>query len=204
MKGEIYMPRKSINKLMYRDKQALTALSRCGYCTSNHLNNHVSDSRIKSYLRTGLISKETIVSNQNVKTTGYKLTGDGKKLLEKQFGVTGHYKAQSIPHDTKLADRYFSLSDSERESWRTETQLREEFYNKLEELREEQPNLYEQKLEELREGQISIPDCAYTTEQGIEIIYEVVTSNYGIEELDAKENAVEILKTEDSQYETGR
>ena len=198
------MPRKSINRLMPRDKNALTAMSKCGYCTKDHLKNYVTDRRIGSYLKTGLITKETIVSNQNVKTTGYKLTSDGKKLLEKQYGITNHYKAQSVYHDTKLADRYFSLTEKERESWRTETELRQELYNKLEEMREQDANRYYEKLEELREGQISIPDCAYTTEQGVEVIYEVVTTNYGAEELEAKSQAVEILKEENTVYETGR
>ena len=51
------------------------------------------------------------------------------------------------------------------------------------------------------EGHISMPDCSYTVEPHIEIAFEVVTSHYGPDELEAKERAVEVLSLE---YETER
>ena len=198
------MGRKSVNKLMNRDRLAMTAVSRCGFCTKQHLNNYIKDSRINSYERAGWLKKETIVSNQDKKVTAYKLTGEGKKVLEKNFGVKQHYKEQSIVHDLKIADRYFSLSENERESWRTETQIRSEFTEKLQEIRSQDYDRYQQILEDIREGLYSMPDCAYTTETGIEIYFEATTSNYSQIELEAKERVIEIVKEEHTTYETSR
>ena len=41
------------------------------------------------------------------------------------------YCAQNPAHDLVLADRYFSLSQSERETWRTESQSREDVYAEI-------------------------------------------------------------------------
>lgn len=198
------MGRKSVNKLMNRDRLAMTAVSRCGFCTKQHLNNHIKDSRIQSYERAGWLKKETIVSNQNIKTTAYKLTGEGKKVLEKNFGVKHHYKEQSVSHDLKIADKYFSLSDKERETWKTETEIRHLFNEKIEEIKQNEYNRYEEILADMKEGLYSMPDCSFTLETGVEIYFEVITSSYGQVELEAKERAIEILKEDNTRYETSR
>lgn len=196
------MGRKSVNKFMNRDRLAMTAVSRCGYCTKTHLNNHIKDSRVNAYERAGWLKKETLVTNKNEKITAYKLTTEGKKVLEKNFGVKQHYKEQSVVHDLKIADRYFSLTDKERETWRTETQIRHEFNEKLQEIKQVDYNQYKKILDDMREGLYSMPDCAYTTEQGVEIFFEAITNNYGQAELEAKERVIEIVKEENTRYET--
>lgn len=198
------MGRKSVNKLMNRDRLAMTAVSRCGFCTKQHLNNYIKDSRIQSYERAGWLKKETIVSNQNIKTTAYKLTGEGKKVLEKNFGVKHHYKEQSINHDLKIADKYFSLSEKERETWRTETEIRHLFNEKLEEIKRNEYDRYEKILEDMRAGLYSMPDCSYTLETEIEVYFEATTSNYSQADYEAKERTITILKEDNTRYETSR
>lgn len=63
---------------------------------------------------------------------------------------------------------------------------------------EDQAKLYEDML---ARGLLSMPDAVYTNESGTEISIEIVTNNYGTEELRAKEALVEIMKY---QYETIR
>lgn len=199
------MARKScyVKNLMNRDRLALTSVSKCGYVRSEQLKTHISQNRIDSYCKEKLVTKEVFVNNKNESITAYKLTDKGKDTLEKNFGVKDHYKAQSISHDVKISDRYHSITEKEQDSWKTEKELRNEFNDRLAEIKQEDLDRYDEIIDQLRAGEISMPDCAYTSETGIEIIFEVVTNNYTIAELEAKENAVEIINS-NATYETGR
>ena len=199
------MARKShyIKNLNYRDVQAIKSLGRCGYVTHNQLNTFLKDNRISNYQKEGLIIKDIYTDNKNNSITAYKLTDKGKDLAI-QHGVTKPYQSQSIAHDRNIADRYFTLNHDERETWKTENEIREKFLEELERIREQDQVRARDIEDELRDRQISMPDCSYTTEQGVEIYYESVTNNYGQEELEAKERAIEILKTDNTTYETSR
>lgn len=192
-----------IKNLNYRDIQAIKSLGRCGYVTHNQLNNFLKDNRISNYCKEGLIKKDVFNNHNNNSTVAYKLTEKGKDLAI-QNGVNKPYMAQSIGHDQKIADKYFSLKIEERETWKTETEIREKFLEELERIREQDQGRAYRIAEELRDRQISMPDCSYTTETGVEVYFESVTNNYGEAELEAKERAIEILKTDNTEYITSK
>lgn len=175
--------------------------SRCGHCSNQQLKNYVADSRIKHYIYDGYIKKEVFNKNNAEQLIGYKLTNEGRKLLETEWGVKKHYIAQSINHDIGIANKYFSLSEQQKEEWKTETELRHEFIERLEELKYEDYSRYEELNNMLDERQISIPDGSYEIEPGIEVCYEVITNSYGQAEILAKENYIEIMNVK---YETVR
>lgn len=194
-----------INNINNRDIKAFNAFSRCGYVQRENLLTCISKSRIENYQKEGLIEKEVHVSNQNETTTAYKFTDKGLDLSVKHTGIDKPYQSQSIIHDCQIADKYFSLSEQERDTWKTETELREQFYEKLEQLREQDYNRYQELYDQYQNREISMPDCSYITETQIEVFYESVTNNYGQAELEAKERAVEVLKTDtNTSYETSR
>lgn len=199
------MARKShyIKNLNYRDVQAIKSLGRCGYVTHNQLNTFLKDNRISNYQKEGLIKKDIYTDNKNNSITAYKLTDKGKDLAI-QHGVNKPYMAQSVKHDMNISNRYFSLSEQERETWKTETEIREKFLEELERIREQDQVKARDIEDELRDRQISMPDCSYTLETGIEVYFESVTNSYGQEELEAKERAIEILKTDNTEYITSR
>lgn len=201
------MARKShyIKNINNRDITALRALGNCGYVQRENLLNCITNSRINNYCKEGLIIKEVYVSNKNETTTAYKLTNKGLDLVIKHTDVDRPYRSQSIVHDCQIADKYFSLTKEEQETWKTETQLKDEFNEKLEELREQNYAQYLDLQERYENREISIPDCSYTSETGIEIFYESVTNNYGQAELEAKERAIEVLRLDSTSiYETNR
>lgn len=108
--------------------------------------------------------------------------------------MTGLYSAQNPSHDLTIADRYFSLSQLERETWQTETQCRDLIVEHVRQLREQGDDERAQELwDKLKEGAISMPDAIYTADSGVTVAYEVTTSNYGDAEIEAKEEAAEAL-----------
>lgn len=163
---------------------------------------NIADSRLKNYARDGLVEKVAYKMKGGKSGEAYKFTKAGKQVAEQNWGIKDHYHAQSPAHDIAIANKFVSLSEEQQWSWKTEDQLREQFEDRLQELRdqgeEETAKIYEDMLNDNR---ISMPDGAYINDQGIEVCYEVITHNYGQDELMAKEAAVQVLGTE---YETTR
>ncbi|MFN7251529.1 MAG: hypothetical protein ACK4M9_12145 [Anaerobacillus sp.] len=187
-----------ISQFFMRDKLAFTAMSKAGIVSAENLKHHcnLAESRIKNYVRDGYAEKILFKDGKEFKEA-YTLTSKGRELAERQWNLREHYHAQtrSPYHDLALSDKYFSLSEQVRETWKTETQVRIEFMDKLEELRQQghrdQANEY---FDMMKQGLISMPDNVYTTETGVEMAYEVITDNYGRQEMLAKEIAVSIME----------
>lgn len=195
------MTKKYIKNFFYRDQKALISVSRCGHVTHKQLKNFVADSRIKNYIRDGYMTREVFTKPNGITMEGYKLTRQGREFVEKNYGFKDHQHAQSINHDLGISNKYFSLNEEQRETWKTETELRNEFEEQLNNLYKTDYDRYTEIREQLDNRQISMPDCSYQSEQGIEIAFEVITNSYGITEIQAKERYIEITKM---QYETER
>ena len=191
-----------ITQFFNRDRTAFTALSKCGHLTISHLSQcGLAKSRVKNYIRDGLVEKAPFKQAGDI-VEAFKLTKLGREVAESNWALRSHYYAQSPAHDLTIANKYFSMPDNLRESWQTETQVRAQFQEHLNQLQiqghEETVKMYKYML---AKGLISMPDAVYTNEQGLLVSFESITNNYGKEELQAKEAFVEIMKTE---YETRR
>ncbi|MFJ2047903.1 hypothetical protein PTQ21_06165 [Paenibacillus marchantiae] len=190
-----------ITQFFNRDRLAFTALSRVGHANREQLNGvGIADSRLKNYVRDGLVEKVCYKQGNQVEEC-YKLTKGGRELAKQQWALNNHYHAQSPRHDLALARKYFSLPEEQQRTWKTESELREQFISKIEQLkinRVEEANRYEQMLDR---GLLSFPDGSYINDQNAEVVYESITNNYGVTELLSKEVYVEIMKCE---YETIR
>lgn len=190
-------------KIFYnRDRLALTSISKCGHVRESELKNFIADKRISNYVKDNLVTKEVFNKNNGEQLVAYKLTKQGKQLIEKEWGVKNHYNAQSVNHDLGISNKYFLLPDEKRESWKTETELRQEFEEKLQEIKSVDFDRYEEINKRLEEKLISTPDGAYISETGIETYFEVITNSYGQMEIEAKEKFVEIMNIKS--YETAR
>lgn len=198
------MGKKYIKNFYNRDRLALTSISKCGYCTKEQLKIFIADKRLTNYERDSLVSKEVFNKNDGEQLVAYRLTNNGRRLIEKQWGVKNHYIAQSITHDLGISSKYFSLNEEQRETWKTETEIRQEFEQRLEELRYSDYERYGEVNKMLEDKLISVPDCAYRLEidRGIETYFEVITNAYGQAEIEAKERFVEIMNIK--AYETKR
>jgi len=199
MNGGIHISKKRITTIYPRDRKALSALSRCGYVSREQLGQFLRNKRIESYCKDGLVEKSIYsqpgsrASDQEV----YRLTSKGRDFCRRELSITRLYGAQNPAHDLVLADRYFSLSESERETWQTETQSREIINAHIRQLREQGEEEHALELwDKLQDGRLSMPDAVYTRSDGISVAFEVVTNNYGQSELEAKEQAAEALGAE--------
>ena len=192
------MAKKRITTIYPRDKHALSALARCGYVSREQLGEFLREKRVQSYCKDGLVEK-SIFSRPGAKAQDievYRLTKAGRELCRRELSLST-YCAQNPAHDLALADRYFSLSQTERETWRTEGQSREDVYSEIRQLREQGEEERAGELwAKLQEGQLSMPDAVYTREDGVSVAFEVTTGNYGNEEITAKEEAAEALGAE--------
>lgn len=194
------MAKKRISTIYPRDKHALSALARCGYVSRDQLGEFLREKQVQSYCKDGLVEK-SIFSRPGAKAQDievYRLTKAGRELCRRELSLST-YCAQNPAHDLALADRYFSLSQTERESWRTESQSqsREDVCREIQHLREQGEEERAGELwAKLQEGQLSMPDAVYIREDGVSVAYEVTTSNYGLEEITAKEEAAAALGAE--------
>ncbi len=197
-KEVITIGKKRITTIYPRDVNALSALARCGYVSREQLGVFLREKRVQSYCKDGLIEK-SVYSKPGPKaqdTEVYRLTKAGRELCRRELSLST-YCAQNPAHDLALADRYFSLSPTERETWRTETQSREDVCAEIRQMREQGEEERAGELwAKMQEGQLSMPDAVYTREDGVTVAYEVTTTNYGQEEITAKEDAAAALGAE--------
>jgi len=192
------MAKKRITAIYPRDKHALSALARCGYVSREQLGEFLREKRVQAYCKDGLVEK-SIYSRPGARAQDvevYRLTKAGRELCRRELSLS-IYCAQNPAHDLVLADRYFSLSQTERETWRTESQSREDVSTEIRQLREQGEEERAGELwAKLQEGRLSMPDAVYTREDGVSVAFEVTTGNYGNEEITAKEEAAEALGAE--------
>lgn len=185
-----------LKQIFSRDKIFFENLSNTGVVTpDNYRNAGVSASRIKAYAKAGLIEK---TQKQNNGAFGYKATTAGKDFAEKMWGIkrSESYAFQSLNHDKKLEEEYYKL-DREIYEWRTESQARDIFRDKIEEIRQEDPIRADRIQEMWDRKEISMPDAIIVNkETGVVIALEIITNSYGEQELQAKETFVEVMNIE--------
>lgn len=190
------MSKKYITTLYPRDIKVLSALGRCGYVDREQLGEFLRNRRIEGYCKDGLLERSVYSrpGGREHDREVYRLTTAGRSLCRRELSMTHLYSPQNPAHDLTLANRYFSLSEAERETWRTESQSRDTLEEHIRQLRDQgEEERAEQLWEALRSGALSMPDAVYTSSEGITVAFEVITGNYGQVELEAKEEAAEAL-----------
>lgn len=187
---------KYIRNLYSRDEKAFTAFNKVGNLTKEHLNKlDISDTRIKNYCRENYIEKVSYsVKNETENRVAYRLTDEGKSVANEKFRLSNFNQSLSVRHNIDVADKYFSLSQSERETVLNEREVRELVQEQINSIEQQQDrDRYQQMLDE---GRMSMPDMVYKSETGTVIAYETITNNYNETEIRAKEETCEFLKIE--------
>ncbi len=161
-----------------KDKQALLSIARCAHVREEHLLKLITANRIKSLITQKLINKRKCY-NPAHPFTSYTLTQKGKRFIKNNYNFKNFQHTQSIEHDSIISDKYFELTEKERKSWRTETDIKQvlEKYSYLQKARKE----------------YSATDAFYIREDGEKVGYEVVTSSYTKASIQAKRNCCELL-----------
>ena len=184
-------------KFNKKDESVVLGFARCGTMTASHMKElGYTDTRIKNrscgeeklYERVGVDSKSGDVV--------YRLTEAGKDEAQRlgiardeQYRPQGKTDTMNFEHDRKLADVYCSLSQQERDSWKTEEQYKRE----IEEVREHIRQTDNERWEEIKDQKMTAFDGGYTNSEGVICHVEVITQNYKGEMEASKEASAEML-----------
>ncbi|MGD7052987.1 hypothetical protein [Sutcliffiella horikoshii] len=152
------------------ERQLCKALWRTGVITEKDARKHfsgISDQRWKLMLKDKVLKK---------KGQYIFLDEKGDNYLRNKMGMTNKYKTsmEHIKHDLKLNKCYLEFSETQRETWKTETEIRSEISS--------QPKYhdmyYDSKFDDSTRKNF-IPDATYYSEElQQEVALEVVTSSY--------------------------
>jgi hypothetical protein len=161
-----------------KDKQALLSIARCAHVREEHLLKLITANRIKTFIEEKLIDKRRCY-NPAHPFTSYTLTPKGKRFIKNNYNFKNFQHCQSIEHDSVISDKYFELTEKERKTWRTETDIK----------------LVLEKYSYLKkEGkEYSATDAFYVRSDGKKIGFEVVTSSYTKACIQAKRNCCQLL-----------
>jgi hypothetical protein len=190
------MGRKSkyINKITKKDEEMLKAFSRVGYLSKDMLQREllVADRRITNFSRDNYIEKCSFFNKKSKETEEiYRLTSKGQKLMERELNIQSFYRSSSAMHDLRLADKYLSLTTEEKDSWKTESEMRsmyEEIINSMSE-----SSRFEEYQQMMEQHLISAIDASYINTDGVLVGVEITTSSYGNAEINSKEEFSNVL-----------
>lgn len=176
-----------IKAITSNDKELFKVLSRTGYVSKEQAQNLIglNERRLKNLERDGYVKCTTAIINDN-QINVHKLNDKGRQYVANNISsVNKFYKATSPQHDLVLADRYFKLDDVSKDCWKTEWDIREIFSSQITE---------SMSMPEAIIMKNSIEMDMETNIRAVEVI-EVVTNNYGHEEIEAKfEFITEVLQ----------
>ena len=199
------MAKKNKNKIDKKtltedDKKAWNALRVTGHMTRRQLEEFIGRTRVEHYVKDGLWAKEIEIKD-GVRIIGYTPTAKGIRFAKSHLNLDQFYSSKSVHHDIKLADFYMSKSQEVRDTFKSETELRNEFRSMMSDLAESDPTKHQEYKEMWQRGEISTPDMSYTEvryeeEEEIveEVCYESITKNYKHSEIEAKRTFTKIMK----------
>ena len=182
-----------------KDKRAFSLLAKSGAMSKDTLHKlEITDNRIKSYKQAGLIKEVSIPDRHgNSIRTFYELTDTkGRAFCRqecniKQFISNGNASIHNSKVSEYLAD---NLSKRELDSIISERELQPFIESRLQEyLDKQEHDHYQELVDALKNNQLSMPDIIYQTEQETYEAIEVVTDNYGNEEIESKAMTCELL-----------
>lgn len=155
---------------------------------NSQLNTFITNSRIKAFCHEKVFDRCVLQRGQKT-VVCYRFSENGKKWCDKhidQMNSRTYYRSASPLHDMTIADKYLSLTSDQQETWQTENDLRNQFQQMLDGLRNQDIARWSELQEKWEQKRISVPDGAYQDGERT-VLYECVTDNYGEVELQAKE-----------------
>jgi len=188
-------------KILNRDREVLIALSKVHKMHRDHLDKmKFSKASMNRFIKTGIIEKVTYFDKHNqMDKTYYKLTEYGEGWCRRNEIADNFYKSNGINHDLRIADVYTNLIELhgyEGFTWKTEKEILQEFYRKMELIKAQEPGRYIQ----LQEQVFSAPDFAYIIDEIVEYV-EVITGSgsYTESHIEAKISMTKVLNQQECQ-----
>lgn len=168
----------NIKRITKRDAETMKCISHTGLITRFNAKNYfnVSERRLKLLEKNNYIIEHNIYTRKGIQTT-YTLGTNGYKYITQNTTIEHTYKSNlhQIEHDIKLSQMYCQVTQEERKHWLNENQIIHSW----------------KKMSDGTE-RIACLDAVIT--MGDETIgIEVITNNYGQEEMIQKEAAARAL-----------
>lgn len=181
---------KAIVHLKDGERQIMQAVYKTGMMRIEDARKHfeVSDRRFRRMYKEGWIKKDGNLIRLDTK---------GQKYAEQKMGLDNPYRSKPSQwkHDLKLNQVYLSRSPSERNSWKTETKMKDEI---LKDANMKNRYFDLQSKEKWKSSWTDydrknfVPDGAYYSEtEGCYVVVEVVTVNYSQQDLEQKQAFVQ-------------
>ena len=192
----------SLSHIYPKDRRCFSLLAKSGAMSRDTLHKlEITDNRIKSYKQAGLIKEVSVPDRHgNGIKTFYELTDKkGKDFCRQECGTRQFISnGNASVHNSKVSEYLANnLSKKELESCLSERELKPFIESRLQEyLDRQEHDRYQELVDALKSNQLSMPDVIYKTEQGVYEAVEIITDNYGQEELQAKELTCELLSVE--------
>lgn len=174
-----------IIKFYERDKNMMKMGARVGYVTANNFKeNGIKPTRMQGYIKDKYFQKSYTKKGEEV----YKFTTKGRDFVEKKGWVNKSYSPQSAEHDLGLAKKYSSLTQEQKDSWKTEADHRQNFIDMLDKYRSLGDSRYKELDEMYKNKDITMPDCSFTNDKGEEEVHEVTTKYYTKQDIKSKQS----------------
>lgn len=188
-------------KILHRDREVLIALSKVHKMHRDHLDRmSFSKASMNRYINTGIMEKVVYFDRQNqMDKSYYKLTEYGEGWCRRNEIVSKFYKSNGVAHDLRIADVYTKLVELygvRGFTWKTEKEISQEFNQRMDSIRENEPTRYFK----LQEQSFSAPDFAYIVDETIEYV-EVVTGSgsYTESHIESKSSMTQVLSQQECQ-----
>lgn len=161
------------------ERRLVEGLYRVGLFSERDVHKHfsrISENRFRGMIKSGFIEK---------KGRYIYLTRKGQKYCEDKMHMKYRYKTkvEQIKHDLKLSRVYLGLSKEQRETWKTETQIRYEISSRP----EYHELMHDPKYKDLDRKNFTPDATIYSESEGREIVVEVITSFYSPLDIEMKE-----------------
>lgn len=192
----------ALSHIYPKDRRCLSLLAKSGAVSRDTFHKlEISDNRIKSYKQAGLIKEISVPDKHGagIKTFFQLTDKKGKEFCRqecnvKQFISNGNASVHNAKVSEYLAN---NLSKREMDSCLSERELKPFIESRLQEyLDKQEHDHYEELMSALKNNQLSMPDIVYKTEQNTYEAIEVITDNYGNEEIESKTLTCELLSIE--------
>ena len=187
----------TIKRINQRDIAFMETIGRvchipCSYLDLNDSGLTITTNRINTFQNIGWVEKVQFEDNEY-----YRTTKEGRQIINDLTGINCYYSNSPL-HDMELLNRYLDINLEMRTSWKTESELKEQFLDYIDEMRKDGNYEMANELEdEYNNGKISVPDGAYYSfESSGYVAVEIVTSHYTQEMIEAKENYCEVMGIE--------
>lgn len=185
--------RRALNRFNETHLEMCKHMRVSGAMTRPEIESYIGRNALRHMQEDGLLKRKEQVNGKGETLIGFSFTDKGLKSAKRDLELDSFYRGNKLAHDLKMSSKISELSDSERYTLKTESELRKEFKSHVDELKEGNLVRALELSERYSNREISIPDFSYTTELQEVIHYEVVTRNYRDSDIQAKYEYVEAM-----------